>query len=665
MAKIKRLFLFIGTFLVYLTINAQDCNPPNPPSDRCVDAPVVCDLNGWCGNSGGYTDTSQPDAFCGIVENNCWVSFRAYTTFLEIQITTANCNNGAGVQAQMFYTEDCSSFESVSNCLNPVPANQSRVLVANGLEPGTIYHIMVDGKGEDYCDFSFEVLAGRTSPLADLDEEYAVCEKDTFLLGQDIDFINAYSYFWSTDTGNFVSSPDGPTTLVDTAGLYTITVIDKAHGCVDTSTIEVVIPPPPYLEIANPDTLDCGANLNITLDASNTDFEDGYMVDWLRFDGESVGSQLLAPNISVPGWYYLNLTTALGCEGIDSVEVTSSIEFPIANAGLGDEIDCLNTVVTLDGSNSSAESFFEYQWTSPNGNIVGANDQLIVEADQAGVYTLQVTNSENDCFTTDQVIVTLNDAEPEGVLSEITDPCFGETNGIINIIDVVGGIAPYQYQLADFLTPDIPFFQNLSPGDYPLLITDQTGCTWDTIIQIAEPEPIILELGPNQTIDLGDEITLNTNLNRPMEQVLWSPSPDSTLANAESHTFLPLEDQTYTIQAKDDNNCVEVDEISIQVLEKEKVYIPNAFSPNDDGINDILMIHAGKDVAEIVRFQLYDRWGELLFEQNNFMPNDPQYGWNGLFRGKLMNQQVVTYVVDVLYINGKVKTYADGVTIIY
>ena len=188
----KHIFSILFFLIVSILHIQAQCDPPAPPSNTCGNAPVVCNLDGWCGNSGGYTATSQPNAFCGGVENNCWVSFRAYTTFLEIEVSTSNCNNNQGVQAQILYTEDCMFFESASNCLNPVPAESSAILISDNLIPGAIYHIMIDGKNQDFCDFSFNVLAGLTSPLADLQEEYAMCEVDTFSLGQEIFYLDVY-----------------------------------------------------------------------------------------------------------------------------------------------------------------------------------------------------------------------------------------------------------------------------------------------------------------------------------------------------------------------------------------------------------------------------------------------------------------------------------------
>ncbi|HRF40788.1 MAG TPA: gliding motility-associated C-terminal domain-containing protein, partial [Saprospiraceae bacterium] len=92
--------------------------------------------------------------------------------------------------------------------------------------------------------------------------------------------------------------------------------------------------------------------------------------------------------------------------------------------------------------------------------------------------------------------------------------------------------------------------------------------------------------------------------------------------------------------------------------------IPNAFSPNNDGTNDRLMVFAGEDVAYIRSFQVFNRWGESVFEVYNFPPNDPAYGWDGNHRAQLYNAAVFAYFAEVEFIDGSVKLFKGDVTLI-
>ena len=105
----------------------------------------------------------------------------------------------------------------------------------------------------------------------------------------------------------------------------------------------------------------------------------------------------------------------------------------------------------------------------------------------------------------------------------------------------------------------------------------------------------------------------------------------------------------------DANGCQDIDAVRVTVRIRRDVYIPNGFSPNNDGVNDILMIYAGEGVERILEFDIYDRWGESVFYVSNFLPNDPLYGWNGFFRSQPAPLDVYVYYARVLYKDGNEK----------
>ncbi|MBV6652962.1 MAG: gliding motility-associated C-terminal domain-containing protein, partial [Mameliella sp.] len=91
------------------------------------------------------------------------------------------------------------------------------------------------------------------------------------------------------------------------------------------------------------------------------------------------------------------------------------------------------------------------------------------------------------------------------------------------------------------------------------------------------------------------------------------------------------------------------------------VYIPNVFSPNNDGINDILYVQGDSRVENVEEFTVYNRWGEPVFEAFNFQINDDQFGWDGTFRGDIMNSGVFVYYVLVTFDNGTTAEFKGDV----
>ena len=97
----------------------------------------------------------------------------------------------------------------------------------------------------------------------------------------------------------------------------------------------------------------------------------------------------------------------------------------------------------------------------------------------------------------------------------------------------------------------------------------------------------------------------------------------------------------------------------------KEVYIPNAFSPNEDGYNELFMIYGNTaQIEQVNTFQIYDRWGELVFLAKNFMPNDPAFGWDGRFNNKKLNPAVFVYFAEIEFIDGNTIMFEGDVTLV-
>ncbi|HIA07452.1 MAG TPA: T9SS type B sorting domain-containing protein, partial [Flavobacteriales bacterium] len=136
----------------------------------------------------------------------------------------------------------------------------------------------------------------------------------------------------------------------------------------------------------------------------------------------------------------------------------------------------------------------------------------------------------------------------------------------------------------------------------------------------------------------------------------WDDPVSST-----TDTLMALPPGTYTVVVTDSNSCSITD--SIEILQSTEpcfapyLYIPNVFSPNDDGVNDILYVQ-GQGIAEF-NFVLYDRWGELMFETS-----DQTIGWDGMFEGKRLNEAVFFYYVNALTIDDKTIKKKGNITLL-
>jgi gliding motility-associated-like protein len=122
--------------------------------------------------------------------------------------------------------------------------------------------------------------------------------------------------------------------------------------------------------------------------------------------------------------------------------------------------------------------------------------------------------------------------------------------------------------------------------------------------------------------------------------------------------------ETTTLVFNLNNGCNDTATITITVNPTESIFVPNAFTPNGDGVNDVFTIYGSTDVQRVERLLVFDRWGELVYEATDFAPNDLSNGWDGSFKGKNLNPAVFVYYAEITLVNGDIVTRKGDVTLI-
>jgi gliding motility-associated-like protein len=281
-----------------------------------------------------------------------------------------------------------------------------------------------------------------------------------------------------------------------------------------------------------------------------------------------------------------------------------------------------------------------------------------------------VTN-EFGCTAGDEVQVLQNITKPEPHVTISGVSCFGKKDGYITIDSVTNGLPPYLYSFDGGPFTQQKTWPNLSPGEHTIVIQDANGCERTLDFTIAEPEQVNVELvleieGNENIVQFGDSVRLVVLVSPQwdsLDAVVWTPQGVVPCDTCQEQWIHPSIETTFSIMV-DENGCTDSDQVTVSVSKDRPIYVPNAFSPNNDGTNDIFYIFAGSSVAEIRSFLVFNRWGETVWQFYNFQPNDPSLGWDGRHRGKMMDPAVFTWFAEVEFIDGRVLLYEGDVTLV-
>ena len=494
-------------------------------------------------------------------------------------------------------------------------------------------------------------------------------ELTTLIDGSLSDSHTGIQYHWLGESGPILTTDEAFLT-VEEGGWYYLNLEDTITGCAAIDSIFVeedrILP---EIAIAMPEIINCYDSI-VVLDAENSSNGSEFVYQWSSEGGNiEEGEFTLAPQVNAMGWYVLTIQNQINaCIVVDSVFVDEDSAPPLVDAGDDANLDCVVRALQLDPANFPTGVAYQLSWTDESGNPLPESTIPNPTVDQPGIYQLMVTNLNNGCSGVD--VVQINDMAEYPVFTEVEvlDPsCFGDENGQILVNGVENGMPPYAYTVdGEFFTFE-GVFQNLAPGNYDLTVEDAAGCASTFPLSINEATPISVDLGGDRQINLGEILTLEPIFAQSgigLVEYDWRSVIGDSCLNCTELVLRPFETGEVQVIATDENGCQTSDIITVFVARKDEVFIPNAFSPNDDGVNDIFMVYAGEDVHEISSIMVVDRWGGKVYEDVSLAPNDISRGWDGSTRGQQMAPAVYVYVIEVEFIDGRTKIFKGDISLI-
>ncbi|MEM8524063.1 MAG: gliding motility-associated C-terminal domain-containing protein [Bacteroidota bacterium] len=553
-------------------------------------------------------------------------------------------------------------YEWTTDVGNIVTGGTDSLLVIN--RAGT-YFVEV-ANGDCVAIDSVEVLDNRALPIADagLDQSLS-CAVDSVMLGGDETSEGANLIYRWTGPGDFES--DEQFINVRLAGTYTLVVEDTVSLCLsESSSVEVSSIPDSVMAMANVSGLLTCVNNSVTLDASPSFGIGDLQYQWS--DDNSVVSPFSTnPDLTVTeaGSYVLEVQDEGGCTASSVVVVGEDLVLPFVDAGADQNIGCLLEEARLGGKDSDMGSNFVLSWS---GGEINGLSELNPIVSSGGSYVLTILNTQNGCENSDTVMVTANDDLITNLASTITKPfCFEDLNGSIQIDSVIGGTPPYLFSINGNGFSTLQRFGNLAPATYQIEVRDAEGCTFETAIEVEAPLELQATLSADQQVTLGDSTIINLIINPNPDSIIqinWVVNDSIACEGCLELGLSPTEKTTILVEIEDVNGCTAKDLVTLFVERNDQVFKPTAFSPNGDNINDLFFLSAGNDVESIDDLKIFDRWGMLVFQQTQIVPNDPRFGWDGTFQGTPLNPAVFVYRAVITYKDGRTKVIVGDVALV-
>ncbi len=467
--------------------------------------------------------------------------------------------------------------------------------------------------------------------------------------GADTADFASFNYLWSTTPTQTAQEATG--LLANST--YTVTIVD-AQGCSAERSLTVGNPYPVVGRVDSLSDVKCHEDTNGWAIASGSGGTAPYTYFW------SPGAQTdsLAQNLAA-GTYTVTVSDANGCPATATASIAAP---PVLN------LELLKTDVACFGGQDGAVKAVAFGGVAPY-TYIWQDGQITLEAKNlvAGMFGLSLSDA-NGCITYDSVLIAQPATALSGTAEALNTRCYGSSDGAITIA-AAGGTQPYRYALDQGAFNGSTRQIALRAGTYIPQIIDKNGCTLLLEpVEINQPAQVLVDLGPDITIILGRDTQLLATVTNAAGNVnlQWAPADSvwlSCLACADPLVTGLLFQNYFDITVTDSLGCQARDQVLVNVEKPRRVFVPTGFTPNDDLNNDRLMVH-GQASAHVLDFRVFDRWGELVFEQTDFALNDETAGWDGTFRGSLSDPGVYVWLVEVQYLDGAKEVLKGNSTLI-
>ncbi|MCU4162779.1 PKD domain-containing protein [Carboxylicivirga caseinilyticus] len=464
------------------------------------------------------------------------------------------------------------------------------------------------------------------------------------------------SWYWLFNQESNKSIVQNPSFIYSKPGKYDVTLISSTtYGCSDTlvrkNYIEVK---GPYAKPVVNDTI-C-INSPVTLSAIDT--SDIYKIAWDLGDGNIINNLNAIHTYKTAGELYPSLIIQSDSIGTCNVIIRDTIRAIDFKADfltdLLPESGCIPLEINLNNQSINAGNII---WLI-NDTLQTENSTYSFTIDESGLNTIQLIaqNTKYGCIDTSDIKTIVAYPPPTITTSNDTLICVGDQI----IINAYGGIK-YLWEPSSSLddeTINNPLAQPDSSTLYKVLVTDIHQCSAIDSLFITVQQIPTLSI-PDTTIIIGETVFIQISHDG-LLSAEWELMDGINCTNCFNNEFKPLETTEYKVWITDTSSCFTVDySYLINVEKKYSIDLPSAFTPNGDGINDLLFVR-GWGLEKLIEFKIFNRFGELVYQSVNI-----DQGWDGTYKGKILPNETYQYIVKAVTYNNEIISKSGNIKIIH
>lgn len=504
----------------------------------------------------------------------------------------------------------------------------------------------------------------------DIQDTASICgllETKFFIQGSDYE-----SFYWDFGDGSPFATIPTPKHFYDTYGSYTAKLFVTGYGgCLDSAAHQVNVYDP-----------DAATNIDYTVPSFacnqlpvefNIQTPPGTDFKFFFGDGivDSSGQTILNHTYNYPNNYspFIFLTDAQDCQVNVSENKIIVIKGPVPVFNIDHREFCDSGSVFLTNFTiaPTTDPVISQVWDFGDGATQSVKDPVPHSYTQPASYPVSLTvTTQSNCTQTftDTVRVfrtplPVIDIDPVACINRAVN-----FNGSLAQADTA---IQWNWAFGDgrTSTEQNNAISYEKGGNYLITLTaaNKLGCkNEDTAALVVASLPVITT--QNITIPVGGEIALPVAYSSGTVQYNWTPPDGLSCVNCPSPLAKPKVNTTYTVNVTDSNTCTNAAEVTVTVVcNAENYFVPNTFSPNGDGMNDIFYPR-GKGLASVQSMKIFSRFGQSVFDRRNFTANDPSKGWDGRLGGTPAPPDVYVYIIEFVCENAQIVTMKGNITLI-